>query len=272
MATEANIAWERQTRESYVEEGEPPKTPEGASAEGEGEGEEEAPVEERAAEEPADDEEPPPSSKRPTPPAAAKGPKASLAHLAGLPETASQVAITTEITRRVQVYEHAQRLTGATTHGEIIGHLDATFRDAGDTRRMRDERDKARSASNARERLDLLAKLEAHGVHTRGELFVDIVNADGKRTGVRPAKLWGPGPEGRPLANLRGYVSQRLSTSTPKAKTTPFEPDPKLAKTGSARVTEQDQALAQRNGYDPERVAATRQALFGNNGAAARGA
>ena len=38
-----------------------------------------------------------------------------------------------------------------------------------------------------------------------------------------------------------------------------------------ARVTEQDRAIAQRNGYDPERVAASRAALFGNHGAPARG-
>lgn len=268
MATEAKIAWEKTTKESYLEEGEEPKSPADVEMP---EGGEEEPVEEKAAEPaPEDEEEAPPSSKRPAPPPATKGPKASLAHLAGLPETSSDVAARTELTRRVMVFEHAARLTGASDHQQIIGHLDAMARDAAEVGRMRGERDAAVRKANARERLDLLTKLDAAGIHTRGELFVDETDANGKRTGVRPAKLWGPGPEGRPLANLRGYVAQKLSNAAPTAKRTPFEPDHKAAEQG-ARVTEADKRLAAQNGYDPERVAASRAALFGNNGAPARG-
>jgi hypothetical protein len=182
------------------------------------------------------------------------------------------VAIRTEITRRVTVYEHAARLTNASDPAQIIGHLDAIVRDAAEVGRLRTERDAAVRKANAQERMDLLTKLEAMGGpgHTRGDLFVDIVEG-GKIVGRRPAKLWGPGGEGRSLANLRGYVAAKLSNAAPTtAKRSPFEPDPKLAEQG-ARVTEQDRAIAQRHGFDPERVAASRSALFGSNSATARG-
>ncbi len=266
--TEAKIAWEKTTKESYLEEGEPKSPADVAAAEAPEEGEE--PVEQAAAAEPEDEEPAPPSSKRPAPPPAAKGPKASLAHLAGLPETSSDVAIRTEITRRVMVFEHAARITNASAPEQIIGHLDAIVRDAAEVGRLRTERDAAVRKANAQERMDLLTKLEAAGVHTRGDLFVDIVEG-GKIVGRRPSKLWGPGAEGRSLANLRGYVAAKLSNAAPTtAKRSPFEPDPKLAEQG-ARVTEQDRAIAQRHGFDPERVAASRSALFGSNSATARG-
>lgn len=266
--TEAKIAWEKTTKESYLEEGEPKTPADVAAAEAPEEGEE--PAEETAAAEPEDEEPAPPSSKRPAPPPAAKGPKASLAHLAGLPETSSDVAIRTEITRRVMVYEHAARITSASDPAQIIGHLDAMERDAAEVGRLRTERDAAVRKANAQERMDLLTKLEAAGVHPRGELFVDVIEG-GKIVGRRAAKLWGPGPEGRSLLNLRGYVAAKLSNAAPTAaKRSPFEPDPKLAENG-ARVTEQDRAIAQRHGFDPERVAASRAALFGNSSATARG-
>jgi hypothetical protein len=268
---DAKIAWEKTTKESYLEEGEPKTPADVAAAEAPESGEEE-PVEESAEAAPEDEEPAPPSSKRPAPPPAAKGPKASLAHLAGLPETSSDVAIRTEITRRVTVYEHAARLTNASDPAQIIGHLDAIVRDAAEVGRLRTERDAAVRKANAQERMDLLTKLEAMGGpgHTRGDLFVDIVEG-GKIVGRRPAKLWGPGGEGRSLANLRGYVAAKLSNAAPTtAKRSPFEPDPKLAEQG-ARVTEQDRAIAQRHGFDPERVAASRSALFGSNSATARG-
>ncbi len=266
--TEAKIAWEKTTKESYLEEGEP-KTPADVEMP---EGGEEEPVEEAAEAAPEDEEEAPPSSKRPAPPPAAKGPKASLAHLAGLPETSSDVAARTEVTRRVMVFEHAAKVTGTNDHQQIIGAIDAMARDAAEVGRLRTERDAAVRKANAQERMDLLTKLEAMGGpgHTRGDLFVDIVEG-GKIVGRRPAKLWGPGAEGRSLANLRGYVAAKLSNAAPTtAKRSPFEPDPKLAEAG-ARVTEQDRAIAQRHGFDPERVAASRSALFGSNSATARG-
>lgn len=258
MATEkADTTYEKTTKESYTETD--PKDP--ADME-EDEGKE---GEEAKAEDEGEEEEAPPSSK-PMPPAAKNGAKASLASLAGLPVGASDIAIRTNLTRRMAVFSHASKLVGSENPDTIMGAIDSLARDAAEAGRLRTERNDALKRANAAERKELLTKLIDAGVHTRGELFTDVVEG-GKVVGMRPAKLWGPGKEGRTLDNLRGYVKQQLAGAAPKPKASPFEPDEKIK--GGAFVTSSDKKLAEKNGYDPERVAAARQGLFG--GAAAQG-
>lgn len=169
-----------------------------------------------------------PDAKAKAPAAAtARKPAGSLVALAGLPVGASDLAIRNSLRDRVGVYQHAAKLTGATNPGEITGHLDAIAHDAAACASMRVERDEAKRKANAAERLELLRKLAAANVHTRGELFADVIDEKtGKRAGVRPATLWGPGPSGRSLQNLRGYTAQALAKVAPDAsRRTPFEPD-----------------------------------------------
>lgn len=179
--------------------------------------------------EPADDEdEGPPSS---VPPSARRGaPSASLAALAGVPEGSSDLAIRTALAGRVSVYQHAARVTGKAAPGEITGALDAIAKDAADVARMRAERDAAQRQANAAERMRLLHKLSAMGAHTPGELFRYEPDARGNRQIAGPAKLWGPGPTGRTLANLRGYVAaveaRAPGAPAPKAARDPFQPKP----------------------------------------------
>lgn len=225
MGTSANTEYEKTTKESFKETDAPPETPEETT-----EGEEPTDPESKSAED-GDEEEAPPSSKPAPPPAAranAAARSASYASLAGLRAGASEPAIKTALSHQASVFAHASKLAGSTDPGKIMGALDAIAADASESKRLRTERDAATRKANASRRMDLLRALEAGGVHTRGELFADHVDpVTGART-LRPAKLWGPGPEGRPLANLEGYVKQKLATATPPASKSPFNPDPQI--------------------------------------------
>lgn len=175
-----------------------------------------------------EDEEGPPSS---VPPSARRSsPAASLALLAGVPEGSSELAIRTALAGRVSVYQHAARVTGRAAPGEITGALDALAEDAASVGRMRAERDDAVRTANAAERMQLLRKLAAMGTHSPGELFRYDAGPNGQRVIAGPAKLWGPGPSGRTLANLRGYVAaceaRTPGAPAPKTARDPFQPKP----------------------------------------------
>lgn len=217
-----------------------PEKPEDAGAE-------EEEYEEEGEEEPGqdmqdedEDEEGPPSS---VPPSARRSsPAASLSVLAGVPAGSSELAIRTALAGRVSVYQHAARVTGRAAPGEITGALDAIAKDAAAVGRMRAERDDALRKSNAAERMQLLRKLAAMGTHTAGELFRYDAGPGGERVIAGPAKLWGPGPSGRTLANLRGYVAQcearAPGTPAPRAARDPFQPKPAASRTAPGEPTQ----------------------------------
>ena len=187
---------------------------------------------------------------------------ASLAAIFGLQANASGPAIKSAAMRAQRVYAHAAKLTGRSGE-QVLGGLDAMAEDAAASTKMRDELNVIRRAQNSAERVALLEKLAAAGVHPRGELFVDVVEGD-KIVGRRPAKLWGAGPEGKSLAHLRGYVASKIANgSHAPAQRSPYEPD--ASKVSSASITELDRTIAEKTGNDPARVAASRAALLSTN-------
>lgn len=220
--------------------------------------------------EPADPEKPaaPPAAKRAAPPPMAPKAAANMASMLGLHASASMPAIKSAIVPLVALARHAQTLTGVRDAAEAVGALSALAADAAEVGKLRAELAAERSRANARERLDLLRQLAASGVHPRGELLVDATDGSGAIV-VKPATLWGPGPEGRTLANLRGYVRAKLSSAstgvsavapTAAAKPSPYQPD--SSKLDSVHVTERDREIAAAGNYDPKAVARSRAALF----------
>lgn len=141
-------------------------------------------------------------------------------------------AIMTALARRNVAINALAKATGTTDPGAMVGGLEALTKDAGEVGRLRSERDAAQRKANAAERMTLLGQLEGR-VHTRGELFVDIIEG-GKVTGRKPAPLWSAGPQGRTLENLRGYVTAKLANAPATASRNPFEPDAKAAE-GAAK-------------------------------------
>jgi ClpP class serine protease len=200
----------------------------------------------KAQEEEEEDEEEAPESVPPSARSSAASPSASYASLAGVPEGSSDLTIRTALVHRVSVYQHAVKLTGEHAPGKITGALDAIAADAKESARLRTERDDARKLSLAAERMELLRQLHAARIHTRGELFVDVVEGNPpKRVGMKPARLFGPGPEGRSIENLRGYVKAKIpkdaDTDLASRRETPFQP---AAKTLEEAKREQGMSAA----------------------------
>jgi ClpP class serine protease len=190
------------------------------------------PAAEPADEEAEGDEEEPPASKREPAAATARAavaPRAtSYAALAGLPASASQPAILTALAGRIGVYSAAAKHTGHASPREIVGGLDAMAAAAAASGVMRKDLAAAQSKANAQERMDLLGKLSAANVHTPGELYEHVI-VGGKIVDKKPSKLFGPGPEGRTLKNLRGYTAQALANASPQKTKSPYQPSEKAA-------------------------------------------
>lgn len=178
---------------------------------------------------PGDDE--PPQSDRP---GAAMPPKdeskATAAHYASL----SIPALRAAAIGMHRTLDAVARHVGAKAHGEILGCVEAVAKDAANAARYRNERNAATAKADAKERIEILMALSAADPknHPRGNLLVDVVEG-GKIVGVRPAKLWSDGPEGRTLANLRGY-SRTVLSSAPAQEPNPYDrapadADPKAA-------------------------------------------
>jgi ClpP class serine protease len=185
-----------------------------------------------------DDENPPDSSARGAAlaarMAATHAPIAPAARLSG---SMSIPALRSALAAATSTLDAVARLVGAKSHGEIVGAVEATAKDAKNAIRYRRERDEQRASAEKRERVEILQSLAAADPkgHPRGRLLVDIVEGD-KIVGVKPAKLWDDGPEGRTLANLRGY-SRTVLDAMPAAERNPFdappiEPDQKNATAG----------------------------------------
>lgn len=158
--------------------------------------------------EPKDDESPDSSARGAALAAKMSAARAPLAPVAAADRFGanSVPALRSALATATATLDSVARLVGAKTHGEILGAVEATAKDARNAIRYRSERDKEREAAAERERIDILMALSAKDPngHPRGKLLVDVV-VDGKVTGVKPAELWGDGPKGRTLENLRGY-------------------------------------------------------------------
>ncbi len=198
----------------------------------------------------------------------------------GLHAGASVVTVKSALSPIVALATYAMSLTGTANASEARGGLEALAKDAAKSARYRSERDAANVKAEGQERIGILLALAKRGEpeHARAKLIVDVVAADGKTlTGeVRPAKLWGDGPEGRSMANLRGYY-KAVCAGAPPPVVSVFQPDPKRAQqaTGGApggiAVTDADQRMAERNGLDVNDIAATRIALESKRAPSAQG-
>lgn len=200
--------------------------------------------------------------------AKARAPK-SLAELAGVRPGASMPAITSALYPLVSLAKHVMRETGSRTPAAARGALKALVEDAGRAGELATKLSAQRRQNNARERRDLLKKLQAADIHPRGDLFVDVIDAKTGKRSTKPAPLWAK----TPLATLRQYVATKLEGAAPASSNVrrsrdPFQPDDARLERGGS-VTAEDKQIAQKHGYDPKRVAAARNAIF--NGAS-RGA
>jgi ClpP class serine protease len=190
-----------------------------------------------------------PDSDRPgaAPPMKDEG-KATAAHYAGLSLPALRAAAIT----MHRTLDAVSRHVGAKAHGEILGCVEAVAKDAANAARYRTERNAASARADERERIDILMSLAAADPkgHPRGNLLVDVVQ-DGKIVGVKPAKLWGDGPEGRTLQNLRGY-SRTVLSAAPAQEQNPYDrpppdADPKAATAQAGEPTPGEIEAAKRD-------------------------
>jgi ClpP class serine protease len=197
--------------------------------------------------------------------------RAPIAPAARISGSMSIPALRSALAAATSTLDAVARLVGAKSHGEIVGAVEATAKDAKNAIRYRRERDEQRAAAEKRERIEILQSLAAADPkgHPRGRLLVDIVEGD-KIVGVKPAKLWDDGPEGRTLANLRGY-SRTVLDAMPAAERNPYdapptEPDQKIA-TASGEPTPGEIEAAKR---DPAVVLAAQTTPGANLDALAR--
>jgi hypothetical protein len=165
-------------------------------------------------------------------------------------------AILSALTPLVGLARHVMAETSASTPAAARGALKSIVEDAASAGGLRTKLAAQRKRNNTREREELLKKLVVANAHQRGELFVDAIDeATGART-TKPAAIWGD----MKLATLRGYVAAKLASTAPRQP--PAAPDAAVLEQAGKHVTALDRAIAQKGGYDPARVAASRQALF----------
>ena len=204
------------------------------------------------------EEEVPPSAPAAKPAARSTSPSASrsLAALAGLPEGASVVAIKTALAPLVGLAQHVMSVTETNTPAGARGALSALAADAAAAGKLRTEKTALAKKEMARERMDQLGKLVAIGAATPGEVY----RHDDEGRVVGPSKAYGPGPEGRSLANLKGEVAMKSKNAGSAPRRTPFEPDRAAAEGQVIHASANKPAvkqLANQLGIDPEKVAAS---------------
>lgn len=200
----------------------------------------------------------------------------SLEALVGLPDGASRLAIKTALAPHMALSRYALQLTDSKTPGQAIGGLKALAEDAARGAEDRVKLKAERQQNLSRERMDLLKKLSAADLpgYTRGELFVDDVNASGERVGIKPAPAFAAGT-GMKLATLRGLVAAKLKHAGPSSPSasqkTPFSPDAAAAKSASQQpgleAAKQHPVVlqaAQRSTASPDQLAAVFAAQFPN--------
>jgi ClpP class serine protease len=192
----------------------------------------------------------------------------SLPKILGLHADASVAAQKGAAVALASLASVAMRLTGTRSPDAAAGALQSMAVDAAEVAKLRSEAKASAKRENYRDRMDALLTLAKLNdpKFPRGDLFVDKEIA-GKIVPT-PAPMFAE----MKLSTLRGLVSGRVeSAKTAMAsgkgpRVTPFEPDPKLLDQQGKGVTESDREIAQKHGYKPEDVAATRTALFGATG------
>jgi hypothetical protein len=235
---------------------------EGAESEDDDEDAADDDPDEEAEDEEDDDDEPDAARATARRASRARAPR-SLAELAGLPVGASTPAIKAALVPYVALARHVMTETGSRSPDAARGALKAIMADAGAAGELRTKLSAERRRNNHRERMALLRKLQAADIHPRGDLFVDVVDEKtGART-VKAARIYGE----MKLATLRQYVATKLKGAEPRRG--PATPDGEALQQGATAVTKLDREIAERGGYDPAKVAASRRALFGG---ASRGA
>lgn len=147
------------------------------------------------------------------------GASASFAEILGLRSDASLPAQKAAALgwRRVMVKAAAMTDYQVTQPDEIVGALLLVEKDAADAPRLRGERNALRAKNETDERMALAHRLVAAG-EDRARVFVDVVGAGGKRTGI---KLADEVSELR-IKTLRAKVE---GLEARKAPANPFEPD-----------------------------------------------
>lgn len=134
-----------------------------------------------------------------------------------------------------QIGDVATALHGSKSRTAIGAKVEAVVADAARIPGLLRERDEQRSANLGRERLDILKALSDAGVHSRGEMLVDILSADGKPTGqAKAAKLWSDGPEGRTMPNLRAYATAKIPGGGGGKEASPYAAPPAEADEAAA--------------------------------------
>jgi ClpP class serine protease len=226
-------------------------------------GEKMAPDAEEDKPEPAAGDEPPPDGdKKPESRAAAT----SYAGLLGLSADASHPAIKSALMAHVACSRKAMALTGKDSPAQATGALQAMADEAAKVHGLEAQVSASAKREEYRTRNDLLTKLAAAKLPgcSRGELFVDKVSADGKRTATVPAPLYAT----TPIETLRGFVDAKLANKSPRSVSNPFEPDASAAKaksrTGHVAVVQDGELatnISARTGIPSDRVAGSLAAL-----------
>lgn len=166
---------------------------------------------------PVESEDEPPASDPVPPKPGSVARSASFAEIFGLPASASVPAQKAVALKWRRVVASVSKITGRTDPDEMVGELSLVARDAANAPRYRTERNALRAKMTEAERMSLAQRLVAAG-EPRGNVFVDDVSADGKRTGI---KLSDEITELR-LKTLRAKVEGLEARKEPS---NPFEPD-----------------------------------------------
>lgn len=131
----------------------------------------------------------------------------SLATILGLPSNASEPAKRTRAIKLGRLAQQVTALTGASNLDEASGRLQAMAEDAAQAVELKEANHKLRKAAATAERLTLLRRLANASIpgYTRGDIFVDAVDANGNRT-VKPSAVYSE----MKLSTLRGFVAAKL--------------------------------------------------------------
>lgn len=190
------------------------------------ESEDDEPDQESATESPDEDassEPAKPGERRSAQPAPEKDERAAqtMNQILGLRPNASALAQKTAVLRMRDVMAQCMTATRTKTMDAMLGAVIAHASDATRVAKLEEQTRAFAKRDAHQKRMALLNKLAAGKLpgYSRGELFVDLVNEDGSRRGVRPVKMYA---EMR-LATLEEFVASKLKGAAKTARTTPFE-------------------------------------------------
>lgn len=216
-------------------EGEEPEPDAEAEPDPEAEGDEPEPDAEGDEPEPEDeDDEEPVQAKRTSARTSARATTrgTGYAEAAGLRATASSLAIKNEIRRMRSTLAHLMKEFDASSLDELVGNAKAVAQDAARMTKVEAANRKLVKQHRAERRMAAARKLVAANLPglTRGDLFIDTVDAKGKR-GLKLA----PEYQQMKLETFEGFVNRKLkSGGAPVRRTTPFDADREAATEAAA--------------------------------------